>query len=50
LASEKHLVQFLADVVDALDLRAVYASYEEKDGRGQSAYAPEMMVQILLNG
>jgi transposase len=40
----------LADVVGALDLSAIYASYEEKDGRGQSAYAPEMMVRVLLYG
>ena len=34
---EKHLARFLVDVVDALDLSAIYASYDEKDGRGQSA-------------
>ena len=47
---EGHLARFLVDVVGALDLSAVYASYEEKDGRGQSAYAPEMMVRVLLYG
>jgi len=47
---EGHLARFLVDVVGALDLSAIYASYEEKDGRGQSAYAPEMMVRILLYG
>jgi transposase len=47
---EGHLARFLVDVVSALDLSAVYASYEEKDGRGQSAYAPEMMVRVLLYG
>jgi transposase len=40
----------VVDVVAALDLSAIYASYEEKDGRGQSAYAAEMMVRILLYG
>src|SRR5271157_4065849 len=39
---EKHLARFLVDVVDALDLGAIYASYEEKDGRGQAAYEPTM--------
>lgn len=47
---EKHLARFLVDVVNALDLGAIYASYEEKDGRGQSAYAPAMMVRVLLYG
>jgi len=36
------------DVVSALDLSAIYASYEEKDFRGMSAYAPAMMVRVLL--
>ena len=47
---EGHLARFLVDVVSALDLRAIYGSYAEKDGRGQSAYAPEMMVRLLLYG
>lgn len=47
---EGHLARFLVDVVSALDLSAIYASYEERDGRGQSAYAPEMMVRVLLYG
>jgi transposase len=33
-----------------LDLSSIYKSYEEKDGRGQAAYAPEMMVRLLLYG
>ena len=47
---EKHLARFLVDVVDALDLGAIYESYEEKDGRGQSAYDPTMMARVLLYG
>ena len=47
---ENHLARFLADVVNALDLEAIYASYGEKDGRGMSAYAPAMMVRVLLYG
>jgi len=47
---EGHLARFLVDVVSALDLSAVYASYEAKDGRGMSAYAPVMMVRVLLYG
>jgi transposase len=44
------LARFVVDVVSALDLDSIYASYREKDGRGQSAYAPEMMVRLLLYG
>ncbi len=47
---EGHLARFLADVVGQLDLSAMYASYEEKDGRGQAAYAPAMMLRLLLYG
>jgi len=47
---ENHLARFLSDVVNALDLEAIYASYSEKDGRGMSAYAPAMMVRVLLYG
>jgi len=47
---EEHLARFLVDVVDALDLGAIYESYEEKDGRGQAAYDPAMMVRVLLYG
>ena len=45
-----HLARFLVDVVSALDLSSIYQSYEEKDGRGQAAYAPEMMIRLLLYG
>jgi len=47
---EAHLARFLVDVVSELDLSAIYKSYEEKDGRGQAAYAPAMMVRVLLYG
>ena len=47
---EKHLARFLVDVVETLDLGPIYASYEAKDGRGQAAYAPEMMLRLLLYG
>ena len=45
-----HVARFLVDVVSALDLSVLYKSYQEKDGRGQAAYAPEMMVRLLLYG
>jgi hypothetical protein len=47
---EAHLARFLVDVVSSLDLSFIYKSYQEKDGRGQAAYAPEMMVRVLLYG
>jgi len=47
---EGHLARFISDVVAELDLRAIYQSYEEKDGRGQAAYHPVMMVKLLLYG
>lgn len=47
---ENHLARFLVDVVEGLDLGALYASYDEKDGRGQAAYAPAMMLRVLLYG
>jgi len=47
---EGHLARFLVDVVSVLDLSAIYASYEAGDGRGMSAYAPAMMVRVLLYG
>jgi transposase len=47
---EDHLARFIADVVNTLDLGAIYASYEEKDGRGQAAYHPAMMVRVMLYG
>ena len=47
---ENHLARFVADLVRNLDLSGFYASYEEKDGRGQAAYHPVMMVRLLVYG
>src|SRR6202453_2035530 len=47
---EDHLARFIADVVNELDLSAIYAEYERKDGRGLSAYHPVMMTRLLLYG
>jgi transposase len=47
---EKHLARFLADLVGTLDLSAIYRFYEQRDGRGQAAYHPAMMVRLLLYG
>lgn len=44
-----HLVRFVSDLVDeALDLSAIYASYEEE--RGFPPYDPRLMVKLLIYG
>ena len=45
---EDHLALFVSDVVEELDLGAIYASYEHADGRGQPPYHPAMMVKLLV--
>lgn len=47
---EDHLARFIGDVVDSLDLAAVYASYDTKDPRGARPYHPAMLVKLLLYG
>ena len=42
-----HVVYFLSDVVDQLDLSEIEQSYE-KELRGQPPYHPAMMVKVLL--
>lgn len=44
---EDHLVWFVLDVVDELDLSAFLASYRP-DGRGGAAYHPAMMVALVV--
>ena len=46
---EDHLVYFLRDVVDSLDLSPIYCKYDARKG-GQPAYHPAMMVTLLLYG
>jgi transposase len=44
-----HLARFVSDLVDeALDLSAIYASYE--DERGYPPYEPRLMVKLLVYG
>jgi len=45
---EGHVARFVADVVETLDLSAIYAKYKEGDGRGLAAYDPRMMVRLLI--
>ena len=43
-----HLAYFIDDVVEQLDLSAVFADYEGT--KGQPPYHPEMMVKVWLYG
>lgn len=45
---DDHLVFFLSDLVDSLDLSAIYETYTEE--RGHPPYHPLLMVKILLYG
>jgi transposase len=47
---EDHLALFVSDVVDALDLSAIFQVYEQGDGRGQPPYDPALMVKLLVYG
>jgi len=44
---ENHLVYFVSDVVDQLDLSKIESFYE-KDDRGQPPYHPRMMTKVLV--
>ena len=44
---EGHLVYFVSDVVDALDLSAITTVYEEEE-RGYPPYHPVMMTKVLV--
>jgi transposase len=47
---ENHLARFIADIANGLDLSRIYGFYGRRDGRGQAAYHPLMMVRLLLYG
>ena len=44
---ESHMAWFILDAVDQIDLAGFYAGYRT-DGWGAAAYAPAMMVAVLL--
>lgn len=46
---ENHLAYFVSDLVEQLDLSAIYAVYEQ-DLRGQPPYDPRMMTKLLVYG
>ena len=45
---EGHLALFVSDVVDELDLSAIFQVYEQGNGRGQPPYDPTLMVKLLV--
>jgi len=45
---EGHLALYVSDVVDALDLSAIYRVHAEADPRGAVAYHPAMLVKLLV--
>ena len=47
---EGHLVYFILDVVETLDLREIREAIDSKDSRGTRPYCPRMMVALLLYG
>lgn len=47
---EDHLARFIADIMNELDLSAIYREYGRKDGRGLSAYHPLLLTRLLLYG
>jgi transposase len=46
---ESHLVYFVSDVVDQLDLSAMHRVYE-KENRGRPPYDPRLMTKLLVYG
>src|SRR3977135_1696371 len=46
---ENHLAYFVSDVVDELNLSAIYEVYE-KESRGQPPYDPRLMTKLLVYG
>ena len=48
--ADGHLALFVSDVVDALDLSAIFTTYAKDDHRGRAGYHPAMMVKLLVYG
>lgn len=47
---EDHLVFFVMDVVDTLDIGEIDRKYQEKDHRGERPYDPRMLLGLLIYG
>ena len=46
---EDHLAYFVSDLIDALDLSAITAVYEDEE-RGYPPYHPVMLTKVLVYG
>jgi transposase len=46
---ENHLVYFISDIIDRLDLQKFYARYEG-DGRRNQPYDPALLVKVMVYG
>src|SRR5271155_4412046 len=47
---QDHLGRFIAAIMQELAFSPLYAKYQGQDGRGQSAYDPQMLTRLLLYG
>ena len=47
---DDHLVYFLLDLVEELDLSEIHGKHQAKDPRGSRPYHPGMMTLLLLYG
>lgn len=47
---EGHLVYYILDLVDELDLGAIERTVQSKDPRGERPYSPRLMTAVLLYG
>lgn len=45
---EGHLVWFVSDMVDSLDLSAILAAYDTDETRGRAGYHPVMLTKLLV--
>jgi len=45
---EGHLVWFVSDLVDTLDLSSILAAYEKDESRGRRGYDPVMTTKLLV--
>ena len=46
---DHHFVWFLLDAVERMDLSAFHKEHR-RDGKGQKAHHPEIMLSVMLNG
>ena len=45
-----HLIFFVSDVVDSLDLSAIMREYQKDELRGRPGYDPAMLLKLLIYG